>query len=224
MSLIADDLQTQLVAAYAAGALDRPLRLLVETQAELRADCAEAIEIADIVAAQAFENETPVAMGASALDMVFARIEAGPEPLSVTHRKAAQLAGAAMDEILKLPASVRDVALQALETQSWKFAGPGIRSLDLLTDGTSKAELLRIEPGAGAPRHSHGGGEYTLVMAGAFSDESGRYGRGDISVAGPDVTHRPVAEKGAVCFALAVTDAPLDLTGPLGLVQRFLRH
>jgi putative transcriptional regulator len=223
MNLIADDVSEQLTAAHAAGALGPALSLLVQTRALLLEDCADDLAVADAIAGAAFEQEMPVDMGAGALDAVFARIDLGEEPLGRAQARAGRLAGAALEEVLGLPAPVRDAALQALAVQSWKFAGPGLRSLSLPLPGECRAEILRIEPGAGAPRHTHRGGEYTLVLQGAFRDEGGRYGRGDLAVAGPGIEHRPFAEPGKVCFALAVTEAPLELSGALGLIQRFLR-
>ena len=46
--------------------------------------------------------------------------------------------------------------------------------------------------------------------------------RGDIAIGDESVTHRPIAEPGEVCFALAVTTAPLKFKGPLGVLQRVL--
>ncbi|MEM6850922.1 MAG: cupin domain-containing protein, partial [Pseudomonadota bacterium] len=86
-----------------------------------------------------------------------------------------------------------------------------------------KVDLLRIQPGFGAPRHTHEGAEITLVVRGAFSDETGRYGPGDVSIASQAVTHRPIAEEGETCYALSVTDAPLAFTGALGWLQRAVR-
>jgi putative transcriptional regulator len=114
--------------------------------------------------------------------------------------------------------------LEAIVAGGWTFAGPGLRSLPIDLGSGSKAELLRIEPGWGAPRHSHRGGEYTLVLSGSFHDERGRYRVGDIACAGPTVTHRPVADPGEVCYSLAVTEAPLAFTGALGVFQKLWRH
>jgi putative transcriptional regulator len=179
------------------------------------------------VAALQFEAETPVAMKNGALDAVLARLTEDPFQEQATRapcRRAAEAAGTVITEVLALPIQVRELALEAIGQGSWVFGGPGLRSLPLAVPGPSKAELLRIEPGWGAPRHSHKGGEYTLVITGAFTDERGTYRVGDVAVAGPDVTHRPVAQKGGVCYALAVTEAPLAMTGALGFLQRVWRH
>ncbi|KAA5804010.1 hypothetical protein F1654_09505 [Alkalicaulis satelles] len=220
----------ELYAAYASGALSAPMRLLVETQASLNGDVARQRAAAEAVAGVMLETSSPAPMRAGALSEVMAAIdaeEAGigeaalrPGAGDAAARRAAQAAGKALDEILKLPAGVRDLALDA--GAAWQFAGPGVRTMTLMEEDGAKAELIRLEPGRGVPRHGHDGREMTLVLTGAFHDGLGRYARGELCAADPDTEHKPVAEAGEVCIALAVTDGPLAFTGPLGWVQRAL--
>jgi len=55
------------------------------------------------------------------------------------------------------------------------------------------------------------------VLAGSFSDEQGRFARGDLEEADEDLQHQPVAGSEEDCICLAVTDAPLRFS------SRFLR-
>jgi RNA polymerase sigma-70 factor, ECF subfamily len=69
------------------------------------------------------------------------------------------------------------------------------------------------------PVHTHRGNEYTLVMAGSFSDASG-----DFILADTHVTHQPRAWEREDCICFAVMDAPLKMTGFFGrLLNPFLR-
>ncbi len=87
-----------------------------------------------------------------------------------------------------------------------------------------KATLFRLQAGQGVPHHTHHGTEITLVLKGAFSDGTGHFKRGQISIADGSVDHRPVADKDQDCICFAVTDAPLRLTGPLGrFIAPFIR-
>lgn len=220
------EIRERLSALYAAGGLEPAMRLLVETQAQLAPIAAAELAAADALAAALFERQEPVAMSAGALEKTFARLAAEPEERGpgAAMRAAARRAASVIDEILHLPNAVQDAALAAIGRGGWTFAGPGMRILPLEIDSACRAEIIRIEPGWGAPRHSHGGGEYTLVMTGAFADERGRYFVGDIAYAGPGDVHRPTAEKGDVCYSLAVSEAPMEFTGPLGLLQKLWRH
>ena len=71
------------------------------------------------------------------------------------------------------------------------------------------ARLLRIPAGRPVPDHSHGGLELTLVLAGAYSDATGRYRRGDFQEAEEDLEHQPHAAPGGDCISLVITNAPL---------------
>jgi putative transcriptional regulator len=85
--------------------------------------------------------------------------------------------------------------------------------------------LYRIRAGKKMPQHTHEGSEYTLVIRGAFSDVTGRYGCGDVAISDEDIDHTPVAEAGEECLCFAVMDAPLRLTGPIGrFFNRFVQH
>ena len=63
--------------------------------------------------------------------------------------------------------------------------------------------------GTAVPAHGHAGLEVTVVLSGAFSDETGRYGRGDFQELDGEIEHQPWVDGGESCICLAVTDAPL---------------
>jgi len=209
----ADDLLT----AYAAGGLDRATALVASAYAALNPCAATRVRMLEAAGGALLETGTPALLMEGALAAVFARIDAEPasRPLAVAPRAET----AVMVELAFAPAPLRQ-ALEQARPQAWSYRGPGVRAATVLRDGAAEVQVLRIEPGHGAPRHSHAGAEITLCMKGAFTDENGRYGPGDLCFAGPDVTHRPVALPEGTCYALAVSDAPLRFTGALGLMQR----
>ncbi len=198
--------------------LGAPTRLLLDTYAALNAQSPHPFGEADAIAGALLEATPPAALGEGALERALAAIEAA----DAKDRALETARDEKWRELAALPDPTRDIAVQALGQRGWRVAGPGIRTLELAREGEATAELLRIEPGHGAPRHGHGGEEYTLVLAGAFHDGRQRFGRGDLCVARTEDVHRPVAEPGAVCFALAVSDAPPAFGGLLGLAQRLM--
>ena len=223
MALVSID--EELLIAHAAGVLSAPMRLLIETHAAIRDDVADAMADAESAAVAFFESAPAESMADDPIDVAMALVDAVESGAgeaaglkSVTTANAAQRAGTAFDELLGLPDPVREKALEA--GGQWRFAAPGVRRIELSVEGEAKAELLRIEPGHGSPSHTHDGREFTLVLAGAFADGINRYGKGDLCAAGAETTHRPIAEPGEICFALAVTDGSLKFTGALGAVQR----
>ncbi len=106
----------------------------------------------------------------------------------------------------------------SLDDVSWSFVVPGVRECRLGDVGRGSVSLLRVKAGRRLPQHTHEGSEITLVLAGAFADPLGRYGRGDIAIADSEIDHSPVVESEEECICFAITDAPLVLTGPFGRV------
>lgn len=106
---------------------------------------------------------------------------------------------------------------QAFEAVAWRRVLPSLRDFHLgpLSDG-SHASLLRIRAGGAMPAHTHEGIELTLVLQGAFRDETGLYRVGDLSVGDAQLEHRPVAEPGEDCICLVAQDAPCRFTGVVG--------
>jgi len=214
------DLGEAFYSAYAAGTLDPALQLLVETQAALRSEVRRELAIADSIGGHFLHNETPVEMAPNALSTVMNKLDALEVADAQKVRQAAAVAGQMVDELIKLPDPLQEIALQNSVDNGWKFGGKGLRILPINVSEDVTTELLRIEPGCGAPRHTHAGSEYTLVVAGGFTDEYGSYGPGDISIVGSEHTHKPVADEGEVCFALAVRDGDLKFEGLLGVIQK----
>ena len=54
--------------------------------------------------------------------------------------------------------------------------------------------------------------ELTLVLRGAFKDDSGHYCAGDIEIADDSIEHTPIADMCEDCICLAVTEAPIRFT------------
>lgn len=79
-----------------------------------------------------------------------------------------------------------------------------------------RVSLLRLESGRGLPEHRHAGYEYTVVLQGGYTDETGNYGVGDFAVGPGAQRHEPIADPGEPCIALIVVENPIVLTGPWG--------
>ena len=79
-----------------------------------------------------------------------------------------------------------------------------------------RVSLLRLESGRGLPEHKHSGYEYTVVLQGGYTDETGNYGVGDFAVGPGSVRHEPIADPGEPCIAMIVVEKPIVLTGPWG--------
>lgn len=109
----------------------------------------------------------------------------------------------------------------------WRFLAPGVKASTVTIPGQRKGHqvlLLRAGPGTLLPAHGHRGTEYTCVLTGSFSDESGLFGTGDMIESGIDVDHQPVTGPDVECVCLLAMEGRLRLHGLLGrLFQPLLR-
>jgi len=191
-----------LLTAYAAGTLPEAFSLVVAAHLSMCDACRAEAESLDGVGGVLMDDLAGVGMEASALDAVMARIEAASadEP---AERAPIRVSGGV------LPGPVRDYIGGDLEAVKWKSVGMGVKQAVLKTSDKASARLLYIPAGAAMPEHSHRGMELTLVLSGAFEDESDRFGPGDVEIADDEVDHTPVADVGADCICLAATEGKL---------------
>lgn len=203
--------------AHATGASSEAEALLIATHLALCPACRAEVRRLEAAAAAIVDDLAPVAVGAGLLERTLARLDE-PEPPPVARPRL----DAETERVVPRP--LRDYLGGSLGSLRWHGVPGGPREIDLPTSDGHTARLLRIRGGAAMPAHTHAGSELTLVLAGAFSDEYGHYRRGDVSTAGPELTHRPVADPGEACLCLAVQDGPVRLTGTLGrLINPFIR-
>lgn len=200
----------ELLAHYAAGHLSAPLHALVETHLALSDRNRGFVSTLEQVAASDLEDTAPslISDRDARLEAIFASND--DEDISAP--------------ATELPAPLVRLIGRDLADIPWRTVLPGIREYHVETGG-EEATLYWIKAGKRMPSHTHDGSEITVVLRGAFSDATGRYGRGDVAIADAELDHRPVADAGEDCICFAVTDAPLRLTGPVGrIIQRIFGH
>jgi putative transcriptional regulator len=204
--------------AYAAGSQDEPVALVVATHLALCPRCREEIARLEDLGGVLLEEEQAEALDEASVERVLARLddaaEEAPTPPATEP--------APVDP--RVPRPLRDYLGNELEQLEWT-SYRGLEKAELLSDIPGfRTRLMRIKSGTAMPAHTHEGTELTLVLAGGFTDEHGHFLRGDVAEADASTDHRPVADPGEDCLCLAVTDAPLRLTGPFGrLLNPFLR-
>jgi putative transcriptional regulator len=212
---------TSLSALRQVGAANAAVRLLAKAATEMRAGSDFAAQAADPIGGELLARQTPAPLGEHALERTLALIDSA----DAADRWAVQQVRTGRphaDELLGLPAPVRDAGLKALRRQGWSFGGFGIKRLPLVAGGGAIAELVRVEPGHGAAEHDHTADELTLVLTGAYSDGHARFEPGEISRAAPGLLHAPRAEPGALCYLMLISFGPARFTGQIGLLQRLM--
>jgi len=195
-----------LLTAYAAGSLAQPYALVVAAHVSLCLECRAALGAHHAVGGAVLEcggaEHVSEGLKSSVLDLLDAAI--APEP---SFQRSGVYPGPVMEALKNKP-------------PRWKSLGNGVRQSILSAGPDGSARLLFIPPGQAVPDHSHNGLELTLVLQGSFSDETGRFGVGDLEIADESLEHTPVAGAGAPCICLAATDAPLRFNS---LIPRMLQ-
>lgn len=189
-----------LMAHYVAGSLPEPARVLVQSHLELKPDNRGLVKDLELLAGEALEQTeaTPITDRDQRLAAIFAS--------SAAPTTAARNQGGVF------PRAIRELMGFDADTVPWKTKLPGFKEYSVDIDGC-EVSLMWIRAGRALPAHTHKGMELILILDGAFIDERGHFGRGDISVADETLDHRPVAGKECPCIAFSVLDAPIKLTG-----------
>jgi putative transcriptional regulator len=213
MTKIKHHLTDALLMGYSAGSLPEAFNLVVATHISMCDTCRAALAEFEAVGGEVMLDAEPVVMAEDALAATMARIMGAPR---MEQPKAKPAAGV-------FPTPLRDYVNGDLDRVKWRKIGGGVSQMVLKTDDGASVRLLRIPAGTAVPDHGHRGTELTLVLQGAFVDETDRFATGDVEVANEDLNHTPVAEQGADCICLAATDAPLRFNGLLPrIAQRFI--
>jgi putative transcriptional regulator len=209
-----DDLLMQ----YASGALPQGLALFVATHLNYCAECRDEVRTAELIGGALLASDdggelTAQRLNGHAVDILIDRAAASPSAA------AAQVPGR-----VDVPVPLRDYIGPSFGALKWRTLWPGVQTFSLrgLTD-EGQVNLIRLRPGMAMPDHTHAGDEHTLVLQGAFEDETGRYSVGDVAIADESLRHRPMADSTGPCLCLYVVDAPLRFTSKLtDLVSRLL--
>lgn len=196
LSKVTHHIPDAIMTAYAAGTLPHVYSVVVAAHVSMCDECRARLSAQQAVGGVVLEDQmaSPLSSGlkASVLDMLDDTYE--PEPVYTRQGV--------------FPAPV----MAALNGQKpvWRSLGMGVKQSIIASGDEGSVRLISIPPGQAMPDHGHNGLELTLVLQGSFSDESGRFGVGDVEVANEEVDHIPIAGLEDTCICLAATDAPLQ--------------
>lgn len=193
---------------YAAGDLDEAFSVVVASHLAMCAECRRALRVAEKVGGQLLEEAETADLSSGAFERLMQRVDAnGSEP-----PKARECVVAEESDV---PVPLRRFVGPSLDEIAWKAISPGVsrHAIELPSSPVSSLYMLRIAAGKAVPEHGHGGAEMTLVLSGAYRDELGRFGPGDIADLDEHVEHQPKVETGEPCICLVATEAPTRYKG-----------
>lgn len=200
--------------AYSAGTLPEAFALVVATHISMCDACRAELDSCDAVGGILVEDIETAELSSDSLQATMALIAQNNAELDNAPRRAKGT----------LPSPLQDYVGGDLDAIKWRSIGMGVKQAILPTSSQATARLLFIPSGSAVPDHGHNGTELTLVLQGAFHDETDRFARGDVEIADEDLQHTPIADFGEDCICLAATDAPLKFNALIPrLAQRFLK-
>ncbi|MGK0500559.1 MAG: putative transcriptional regulator [Oceanicoccus sp.] len=193
----------ELLAAFSAGSLQLTHALAVSTHVEHCSDCNANLQRLNIMGAEMMSELEPAQPSDSLKANILSMLD--DEPISEP---------APAKRNSNIPRALQQFIPDDYDSLEWQRVSPSIHTVKLCVDSNgSKVEMLRIKAGATIPNHTHTGDEYTMLLEGSFSDDSGIYKEGDFIVRDGRHKHSPVVSKDHVCICLTVTDAPIAFTG-----------
>ena len=221
--------KTETLAAFAAGHLGEATSALIAAHLEVCDECRGHLRDLEAIGGALLDAAEPEALSPDALDQFWARADAAPAPrTSAPIETPAPIARA----LAAFPGLADCLDDEGLAKVKWRRVAPGVAQHVLSSKhgsspkggGVGGLSLLKIAPGVAIPKHAHGGRELTMVLRGAYVDEHGRLGAGDVADLDENVRHSPTAFGDEHCICLIAAEAPLRFEGVVGrLLQPFVR-
>jgi putative transcriptional regulator len=205
-----------LLAGFAAGALDEAEHLVVAVHTSQCVRCRRLVGAIEQLAGAAIQDAAPAPMSAGTFDSVMARIDALPK---------AESRESAVPQVNQADADLPEILKRCRFGKTRRVApGVSLRPILLSAPGKSRAFLLSSSPGTRMLEHTHTGEELTCVLKGSFSHQGGRYGPGDFDFGDEAVDHRPIVGGEEPCLCLVAMTGDLHLRGLFGrLISPFVR-
>lgn len=202
----------ELLAGFAAGTLDAGKHLAVAVHVSGCSSCQRLVRAVERLGGSALEAIDPSPMKAGAFDAVMVKLDRPARPPGAS-------TGSRADD--ELPGILRHYRIGRR-----RRVAPGIsmRPIELPGPSTSRAFLLRSNPGTHMLEHTHTGTELTCVLRGSFSHEGGRFGPGDFDFGDETLDHQPIVGEGEPCLCLVAMTGDLRMNGFFGrLISPFVR-
>lgn len=191
--------------SYASGTLDEAFALVVSCHLSMCKSCKEEMVALSAIGGTLLENEDSVPVDTSVLDQLMGKIEKSNKTTSnvATLPMRKKRNGA-------VPMPLQSYIGTSYDQVQWKRIGPGTATylLPLSRGAEGSVRLIRIAPNCSVPEHGHGDQELTLILEGAYTDELGHFGAGDVADLDEHVEHQPKVTSETDCICLAATSAP----------------
>lgn len=200
----------ELLMQFSAGQMPNALGVMMACHLEKCSLCSSRKRVYEQLGGEIMLDTPPVDMSSHTLDRLLAKLD---EP---TISDAQETKNKALIDS-RIPKPLVRFIPNYFDELEWTGLSRSIKEYRLpISDEHFTAKLYKISAGVNLPVHTHKGNEFTLVMDGSFSDDSGSYDEGDFILADTQTVHQPKAAEDKDCICFAVLDAPLKMTGFFG--------
>lgn len=203
------------LAMFAAGQLNPAESALIASYLTLNPQARSRTQLYTNIAGSFFEEEYSASVSIDCLNTVLSRIEGqriDQQNAQITLDKNEALAQ-------KLPQPLLSFAQDSKRSVDLQPFLPGYQRMVFTSKNAPvHAELLQIDAGKKVAEHSHKGLEMTLILDGAFDDETGRYEKGSLIITDEEVTHSPIADLTDGCLCFTTRHNALQFKGAIGKV------
>lgn len=200
--------------SHAAGALSPEMAAVADTHLEACAHCrrqlADAEHVGGVLLSQ---QQPPLAEPQRAERLREDMLARLGQPLAAPPMHAHDAGEAPRRSADALPRPLQPYFGKSWKALRWRWMAPGVHMIRAPRSSSDTLILLKIAPGKSMPVHSHGGSELTQILKGAYDDELGHFGPGDMADLDSDIEHQPVTSPGVPCICVAALDGPLRFRG-----------
>jgi putative transcriptional regulator len=201
-----------ILVAVASGTADVPRRAVVEGHLASCAECRRQVGALAEPGGHLLESLAGEAPQPALWESIQKRVAVLPQPATPSP----------LAELPLAPEVRRE--LPGLSQVAWHWLGWGTRYATLAADlhRGSALFVVRSEPGRWLPEHVHQADEELLVLAGGFTDTTGRHEAGDFARYPAGSIHHPLADPDGECWCLVRLEKPNLFLGWRGVVQRLV--
>ncbi|WP_343564007.1 ChrR family anti-sigma-E factor [Kiloniella sp. b19] len=215
-------LTDEMLFAYAAGTLSPAFSVVVSAHLSFCSSCRERLRSHEEIGGCLLDQLKPETLSDDSFDSIMLRLqdgETGEAASNVTSLPVAPVVTNAPPSLLQY------LPHDDLDNLPWKQMVPGVKHYPIggFDEESGTLRLLHIAPGTTISEHSHSGTELTLVLKGSYTDEIGRFRRGDVADLDGETEHQPIADMSEACICLIATEGNLKFKGLLPrLIQPFI--
>lgn len=200
--------QLETLLAYTAGTLAPALAALVACHVSVCRNCFKEVCRMETLGGILLDSMAPAALSGEGFE---------PGSRSASHEEVSRPGrfgrGGKVTEGAVLPEPLYLYLGKELAGVKWRKIVSGIDKADIpIPKGGGELYFLRGQPGLVLPHHGHRGAELTMVLKGAYGDETGDYRKGEVADLDETIEHQPRVTSDEECICLIASEQPARYT------------